>query len=98
MSVALLATLSLPPLPAAEAAACLALALLGYAGSVDRMKPMGAKPSAASVIVCACLAVASMMAAVYFGGTGRVPLAMAGTALFVGLGGLAFELARRRSV
>ena len=46
----------------------------------------------------AMLAVASMVAAVYFGGTGRTPLAMAGATLFVALGGCAFELARRRSV
>lgn len=66
--------------------------------SDDRMRPMGSKPSAASVVICACLAAISMIAAVYFGGTGRLPLAMAGTAIFVLLGGLAFELARRRSV
>jgi hypothetical protein len=59
---------------------------------------MRSKPSAAAVTLCACLAVASMAAGVYFGGTGRLPLAMLGTALFVVLGGLAFELARRRSV
>jgi len=47
--------------------------------------------------MCAVLAVVSMAVAVYFGGTGRTPLAMIGTALFVGLGGLTFELARRRS-
>jgi hypothetical protein len=35
---------------------------------------------------------------VYFGGTGRVLLAMVGTTVFVLLGGLTFELARRRSV
>lgn len=39
-----------------------------------------------------------MMVGVYFGGTGRLPLAMIGTVLFVLLGGIAFELARRRSV
>ena len=39
-----------------------------------------------------------MAAAVYFGGTGRMPLAMVGAALFVRFGGLTFELARRRSV
>ena len=40
-------------------------------------------------------AVVSMAVAVYFGGTGHMPLAMIGTALFVGLGGLTFELAVR---
>ena len=59
---------------------------------------MASKPSAALVASCAILAVAAMAAAVYFGGTGRMPLAMIGTALFVALGGCAFELARRRSV
>lgn len=55
------------------------------------------KPSAAlvtSVLASAALAIA---AAVYFGGHGRLPLAMTGTVLFVLLGGLGFELARRRS-
>jgi hypothetical protein len=59
---------------------------------------MASKPSAALVASCALLAAASMAAAVYFGGTGRTPLAMVGVALFVALGGCAFELARRRSV
>jgi hypothetical protein len=59
---------------------------------------MASKPSAALVVACAMLAVASMAAAVYFGGTDRMPLAMIGTVLFVALGGCAFELARRRSV
>ncbi|MGQ0733064.1 MAG: hypothetical protein ACT4QD_05330 [Acidobacteriota bacterium] len=59
---------------------------------------MSAKPSRALVMSCAWLAVAAMAVAVYFGGTGRTPLAMVGTVIFVMLGGLAFELARRRSV
>jgi hypothetical protein len=59
---------------------------------------MGSKPPVALVAVCGVLAVLSMAAAVYFGGTGHVPLAMIGTVVFVGLGGLTFELARRRSV
>lgn len=42
-------------------------------------------------------AAAAMASAVYFGGHGQLPLAMTGTALFVLLGGLGFELARRRS-
>ena len=61
-------------------------------------RSMGSKPSVAAVVLCALLAVASMTVAVYFGGTGRTVLALVGTALFVMLGGLAFELARRRSV
>ena len=59
---------------------------------------MRSKPSVAAVALCACLAIASMIAGVYFGGTGRLPLAMVGATLFVLLGGIAFELARRRSV
>jgi hypothetical protein len=59
---------------------------------------MRSKPSGLAVVLCACLAVASMAAGVYFGGTGRLPLAMLGATLFVLLGGIAFELARRRSV
>jgi hypothetical protein len=59
---------------------------------------VAARPSLALIITILILAVASMTAAVYFGGTGRTPLALMGTLLFVGLGGLAFELARRRSM
>jgi hypothetical protein len=64
----------------------------------DKIGAMPSKPSAFPVVLCACLAVASMAAGVYFGGTGRLVLAMIGATLFVLLGGLAFELARRRSV
>ena len=64
----------------------------------DRIGSMRSKPSATAVALCACLAVVSMAAGVYFGGTGRLPLAMVGAGLFVLLGGVAFELARRRSV
>ena len=59
---------------------------------------MASKPPAGLVLTCALLAIASMAAAVYFGGTGRTPLAMLGTVIFVVLGGVTFELARRRSV
>jgi hypothetical protein len=59
---------------------------------------MSSKPSGASVALSAILAAVSMAFAVYFGGTGRMPLALIGTLLFVLLGGVAFELARRRSV
>jgi hypothetical protein len=55
------------------------------------------KPSAASVATVLSLAALSIAAGVYFGGTGQLPLAMAGAALFVILGGVGFELARRRS-
>ena len=55
------------------------------------------KPPAAAVIGVLSLAAMSMAAAVYFGGSGQLPLAMTGAALFVILGGVGFELARRRS-
>ena len=56
------------------------------------------KPSVAQVTACAVGAVLAMAAGVYFGGHGQLPPAMAGAALFVLLGGLTFELARRRSL
>ena len=56
-----------------------------------------AKPSVGIVAACAAGSAVSMIAGVYFGGQGNLPLAMTGTGLFVLLGGLAFELARRRS-
>jgi hypothetical protein len=59
---------------------------------------VAARPSLALIISILVLAAVCMAAAVYFGGTGRTPLALTGTLLFVGLGGLAFELARRRSL
>ncbi|MGE3489615.1 MAG: hypothetical protein AB7N29_06355 [Vicinamibacterales bacterium] len=58
---------------------------------------MSAKPSAAVVMAVFATAVVSMLSAVYFGGNGQLPLAMTGTGLFVILGGVGFELARRRS-
>ncbi|MGH9202379.1 MAG: hypothetical protein ACRD2A_14220 [Vicinamibacterales bacterium] len=58
---------------------------------------MMAKPSGAMIGGCALLAGAAMVAAVYFAGTGRLPLAMIGASIFVVLGGVTFELARRRS-
>jgi hypothetical protein len=55
------------------------------------------KPSAALVGTVLSLAALAMASAVYFGGTGKLPLAMTGVVLFVVLGGLGFDLARRRS-
>lgn len=55
------------------------------------------KPPFAAVVAVLSAAAASMAAAVYFGGNGQLPLALTGTALFVILGGVGFELARRRS-
>ncbi|HJU42817.1 MAG TPA: hypothetical protein VJ691_08375 [Vicinamibacterales bacterium] len=56
-----------------------------------------AKPSQGAVIAMLLLAAACMAAGVYFARQGQTPLAMTGTALFVLLGGVGFELARRRS-
>ena len=58
---------------------------------------VNSKPSQAAVVAALSLSAASMAAAVYFGGHGQMPLAMTGTVLFVILGGVGFELARRRS-
>jgi hypothetical protein len=55
------------------------------------------KPPASAVTAVLLLAALSMAAGVYFGGNGQLPLAMTGAVLFVILGGVGFELARRRS-
>jgi len=55
------------------------------------------KPPAALVTAVLTLAALSIAGGVYFGGTGQLPLAMTGALLFVILGGVGFELARRRS-
>ncbi len=55
------------------------------------------KPPAALVVVVLALSALSIAAGVYFGGHGQLPLAMTSAVLFVALGGLGFELARRRS-
>lgn len=59
---------------------------------------MSEKPALWIVWSCLVTAVLAMAGAVYFGGMGRIPLAMIGTLLFITFGGLGFELARRRSV
>lgn len=59
---------------------------------------MPTRPSVALIVFVLLLAVAGIAAGVYFAGTGRTPLAMAGAVVFVMLGGLGFELARRRSL
>ncbi|MGE3274053.1 MAG: hypothetical protein AB7O67_03000 [Vicinamibacterales bacterium] len=56
------------------------------------------RPAKWMVAGCLGLAGTAMAVAVYFGGTGHLPIAMTGTILFVTFGGLGFELARRRSV
>ncbi|HYB96460.1 MAG TPA: hypothetical protein VEC39_15920 [Vicinamibacterales bacterium] len=55
------------------------------------------KPPASAVAAVLSLAALSMAAGVYFGGHGQLPLAMTSVVLFVILGGVGFELARRRS-
>ena len=57
-----------------------------------------APPPFWQVVASAVGAVVSMVAAVYFAGQELTPIALVGTSLFVGLGGLSFELARRRAV
>jgi uncharacterized membrane protein YccC len=56
-----------------------------------------AKPPLAAVVVTLIGAVVSMAMGVYFAGQEQLPLAMTGAGLFVLLGGIGFELARRRS-
>ncbi|MFM8535121.1 MAG: hypothetical protein ACKOEC_16275 [Acidimicrobiia bacterium] len=55
------------------------------------------KPPAALVTAVLSLSALSMVAGVYFSGTGQLPLAITGAVLFVLVGGAGFELARRRS-
>ena len=54
-------------------------------------------PAAWLVVATALGAVAAMVAAIYFAGQDLTPIALVGTTIFVLLGGVAFELARRRS-
>jgi lysozyme family protein len=61
------------------------------------MSTTATRPPRSAVVACALGAVGSMAAGVYFGGHDQLPLAMVGASLFVALGGVAFELARRRS-
>ena len=55
------------------------------------------KPPVSAVAAVLLLAAVSMAAGLYFGGHGQLPLAMTGVVVFVILGGVGFELARRRS-
>ncbi|MEZ5293813.1 MAG: hypothetical protein R2745_22205 [Vicinamibacterales bacterium] len=50
------------------------------------------------IVSSAIGAVLSMIAALYFAGQQMMPVALIGTTGFVLLGGVAFELARRRAV
>ncbi|MGQ0733226.1 MAG: hypothetical protein ACT4QD_06165 [Acidobacteriota bacterium] len=56
------------------------------------------KPSSGLIAICGVGAVAAITVGVYAAGSGQTPLAMVGAGLFVVLGGLTFELVRRRSV
>lgn len=67
-----------------------------HSGTMPPAPPSG-PPPLWTVIVTAVAAALSMAAAVYFAGQNMTPVALVGTTLFVGLGGLSFELARRRS-
>lgn len=59
--------------------------------------PVPAPPPVWQVVAAALGAVAAMVSALYFAGQQLTPIALIGTTLFVGLGGLSFELARRRA-
>jgi len=56
------------------------------------------KPSQFAVVATLTGAVVSMAMGVYFAGSEQLPLAMTCAVLFVFLGGIGFELARRRSM
>jgi anti-sigma-K factor RskA len=55
------------------------------------------RPAAWMVAATAIGAVVAMAAALFFAGQEQTPIALFGTAAFVLLGGLAFDMARRRS-
>lgn len=71
---------------------------------MNHFHPGHSSPSAPSgppplwqVFATAVGAVVAMAAGVYFAGQGLTPVALTGTTIFVALGGLSFELARRRA-
>ena len=59
--------------------------------------PPSSRPPLWPVAASALGAVAAMSAALYFVSQQQTPIALVGSTLFVGLGGLSFELARRRA-
>jgi hypothetical protein len=67
-----------------------------HAGHMPPSTPSGPPPFW-QVAASAAGAVIAMAAAVYFAGQQLTPIALVGTTIFVGLGGLSFELARRRA-
>ena len=56
------------------------------------------RPPVWQVAAAAIGAVVAMSTALYFVSQDLTPIALVGTTLFVGLGGLSFELARRRAI
>ena len=58
---------------------------------------MPSRPPLWQVVASAVGAVAAMSIALYFVSQQQTPIALVGTTLFVGLGGLSFDLARRRA-
>jgi len=58
---------------------------------------MPSRPPFWQVAASAIGAVAAMSIALYFVSQQQTPIALVGTTLFVGLGGLSFDLARRRA-
>jgi hypothetical protein len=62
------------------------------------MNPLERKPRRWQVTLCLMVAGLAMAVAVYFAGTGRTAPAMLGAVIFVLIGGLGFDLARRRSL
>ncbi|MDP1568765.1 MAG: hypothetical protein Q8L86_02075 [Vicinamibacterales bacterium] len=55
------------------------------------------KPPGWSVALSFAASAAAMGGALYFAGQDQMPIALTGTLLFVILGGVGFELAKRRS-
>ena len=67
-----------------------------HQASMPPPRPRRSRPPLWQVVATAIGAVAAMVAALYFAGQQLTPIALVGTTLFVRLGGLRFELARRR--
>ena len=61
------------------------------------MPPSSSRPPLWPVAATAIGALAAMSGALYFVSQQQTPIALVGSTLFVGLGGLSFELARRRA-
>jgi hypothetical protein len=68
-----------------------------HPGQVPPSSSASARPALWTVVASLGGAAAAMVAALYFAGQERTPIALTGTTIFVLLGGLGFELARRRT-